>query len=375
MSSIIHAFVPDYYKKFTCKCGDCRASCCHGWKINLTMAEYFRLLGMDCDPVLRRRLDCAFCRRDEPSEEEYAFMEPSFVGSCRLLDDNGLCSLQKACGEEALPSVCRLFPRTVKKGPKGLYEAVFSNACEHTVELLMEKTDQVIFSFQNIRIPYEGVPEDVSQAFGDEKGERVRDCIEAMQVPGLSMRERVLRVVACAGCAYPYRKKTPEEVVSFMQSMTEVLSEVSDNIRRWGNLTFAVLREEKDMATLAERVEKEVYTILPEIDRWYENLLVNHLFYEQFPYVDPRLKEEDVSMGFVAVCSFLRLITMCSLYAAIHGAPEGEELPALSSDLKTVFADAAAALFRYVEHSSFYYNAAVLIKRGDMTGSVLLMEV
>jgi len=373
--TLIHAFVPDYYTDFACKCGECRASCCCGWPINLTMAEYFRLLGMDCDPALRGRLDCSFCRRDNPSEEEFAVMEPSFAGNCRLLAESGLCSLQLHCGEEALPSVCRLFPRSVKKGPGGLYEAVISNACERTIELLMEKKEPLTFSFSDITLPLESDLPDAGHAFTEEKGVRVRACTEAIQTPGLPLRERVLKVMACAGCDYPYRKKSPEEVVTFMEAMTGVLSEVSDNIRRWGNLTFAVLHEEKDMAAAAQRIEKEVYTALPDLDRWYENLLANHIFYEQFPYVDPRLEPRDAAMGFAAICSFLRLITMCSLYAALHGAPDGEDMPALSADLKTVFTDAAAALFRYAEHSSFYYNAALLIRRGDMTGSVLLMEV
>jgi len=337
------------------------------------MNEYFRLLGMDCDPALRRRMDCAFCRRDEPSEEKFAVMEPSFLGSCKLLDENGLCSLQISCGEEVLPSVCRLFPRAVKQGAGGLYEAVFSNACERTVELMTERKPPIGFSFETVTVPIETLPDGV--AFGDEKGERVRTCIEAMEKDDLSLRERVLAVMKAAGCTYTYRKNTPEEAVAFMESMTGVLSEVSDNVRRWGNLTFAILREENDMAACAERIEREVYQMLPELDGWYENLLVNHLFYEQFPYVDPRIDQSDAAMGFVAVCSFLRLITMCALFAALHGAPEGEDMPEISNDPKTVFVDAASALFRYIEHSSFYYNAAVLIRRGNMQGSVLLMEV
>ena len=56
-----HAFlVPDIYPSFRCKGGSCRSTCCKGWGISVRMEEYFRLLGMDCPPEIRRRLDCAF---------------------------------------------------------------------------------------------------------------------------------------------------------------------------------------------------------------------------------------------------------------------------------------------------------------------------
>ena len=53
-----HAFlVPDIYPSFRCKGGSCRSTCCKGWGISVRMEEYFRLLGMDCPPEIRRRLD------------------------------------------------------------------------------------------------------------------------------------------------------------------------------------------------------------------------------------------------------------------------------------------------------------------------------
>ena len=39
--------VPDYFPEFSCKMGACRAACCVGWPVSITMDDYFRLLGME----------------------------------------------------------------------------------------------------------------------------------------------------------------------------------------------------------------------------------------------------------------------------------------------------------------------------------------
>ena len=49
--------VPDYFPAFSCKMGACRRPCCEGWPISVSMKDYFHLMGADCSPDLRRRLD------------------------------------------------------------------------------------------------------------------------------------------------------------------------------------------------------------------------------------------------------------------------------------------------------------------------------
>ena len=106
--SFSHVFsVPAYYPNFHCKAGDCRHPCCSGWGITLSMKEYFNLIGMDCSPELRRRLDTAFHPVDVPSEERYACISPRWDGDCPLHLPNGYCALQCEHGEGAIPTVCR----------------------------------------------------------------------------------------------------------------------------------------------------------------------------------------------------------------------------------------------------------------------------
>ena len=125
------ATVPSYYKDFVCKCGACRHTCCDGWGITISEAEYFRLLGAAFPDDLRRRLDSALTVLDDPSPERYAYLRPNYLGDCKMLTESGLCALHAVCGEDELPLICRLYPRSVKRYG-GRHEIVISNTVDVT---------------------------------------------------------------------------------------------------------------------------------------------------------------------------------------------------------------------------------------------------
>lgn len=143
--------VPEYYPAFRCKCGRCRATCCGGWGISISMQEYFRLLGLDCSPALRRRLDGALCPLEEPTEARYAQLLPDWRGVCPLQGQDGLCMLQQECGADALPPVCRHYPRGLRTafGPA----CACSNSCEAVLEQLFCLEEPLAFLYVQAPAP------------------------------------------------------------------------------------------------------------------------------------------------------------------------------------------------------------------------------
>lgn len=139
--------VPDIYPDFKCKISDCRQSCCHGWEITLSMKEYFELVGMDCGPELRKRLDGSVYIVDHPSPERYAAIAKRYDGDCPMHDSNGYCSLQCCCGEAALTNVCRFYPRSPRT--RHALECSVAASCEGVCELLFAKKEPLSF----IKIP------------------------------------------------------------------------------------------------------------------------------------------------------------------------------------------------------------------------------
>lgn len=93
--------MPDYYKNFSCKIGGCRSACCEGWRISVSMNNYFHLVGLNCKKELRSRLDVGLRVLDRPSVDEYACFEPRYDGNCpmRLAD----------AGAHFTPSSARMF--------------------------------------------------------------------------------------------------------------------------------------------------------------------------------------------------------------------------------------------------------------------------
>ena len=100
--------VPDYYTSFTCKIDHCRSACCDGWPVTFSMADYFKLLSVDCSPELKGRLDISLHLTEHPTEEEYGTILPRYDGRCPIRLADGRCALQTEAGQGALPAVCRL---------------------------------------------------------------------------------------------------------------------------------------------------------------------------------------------------------------------------------------------------------------------------
>lgn len=111
-----HFLVPDYYEGFRCKGGACRRTCCDGWGISVTQAEYFRLLGMDCPPDLRRRIDVAFHAPETPSPERFRLITPTWQGDCRCAPRTGFAR----CNAPAEKKLCHDLPPVSAHAADGL---------------------------------------------------------------------------------------------------------------------------------------------------------------------------------------------------------------------------------------------------------------
>ncbi len=139
--------MPSYYKSFHCLAEACQDHCCGGWKIAFDKKDYFRLRRLDAPKELKERVDRTVCRlRGDPSNMMgcYAEFRLGEDRCCPLLDPDGLCSLQKGCGEEALPRVCREFPRKTQRTVMAK-EYTLSPACEGVLQLLWDRPEGIDF--------------------------------------------------------------------------------------------------------------------------------------------------------------------------------------------------------------------------------------
>ncbi|MBF0369033.1 MAG: flagellin lysine-N-methylase [Magnetococcales bacterium] len=135
----------NYLSHFQCIGGACELSCCRGWPIKLLNDDLNRLRqSLGGSEAMRKRFErlvempqnpATGDQRKEGHDGEKACLK-MIDGGCGFLDGAGLCTIQNDHGENALPSVCRQFPRNIARF-RGRYEITASLACPEIARLCL----------------------------------------------------------------------------------------------------------------------------------------------------------------------------------------------------------------------------------------------
>lgn len=370
-----HEFlVPDYYSGFSCKMGECRHACCVGWPVSFSMQDYFNLLGVDCSPQLRSKLDCSMHLLDYPSPEEYAQITPRYDGDCPMRLSDGRCGLQAELGEDVLAAVCRLYPRGVRV--QGGYECSCANSCEAVPEMFLDKTEPISFGKVSLTIDVPQEPERHEPMEFTERKQPIRLWLlshiqnrdysflerfyllhESMDILDQALSERNwdrVDVLISGAEKLPEPEKLEinhNMVFSGMEKFKPVLEyivENSESIRPYGEAAFRYFGDGESLILHYMQARQHFEELLPQWKIWFEHLLVNHLFFTQFPFQDPPMPLKD---EFLAVCATYALLRfLCVGWAANHGT---------TADI----VDAAAAAFRLIDHTDFNRYAANILRK------------
>ena len=366
--------VPDYVPDFACKMGACRSACCEGWPISFTMEDYFRLLGVPCSPELRRRLDGSMQLALHPTPQEYAQITPRYDGQCPMRMADGRCLLHAELGENALAAVCRLYPRGVR-AENGVLECSCANSCEAVLELFLGR--KAPLAFVRRALPLEPPPAPPREFFF-ETADRPLDIrlflIARMQDRRYPLPRRLLalgealhalddaltahdvaRVARLLAGEAPL--PTPEAPapgakelgfgLRVAERMLTLMDARSVSIREYGEQALAVFGSDGNTLARYEDATARFAALIPGWETWFEHMLVNHMFFVQFPYQDRPVSLRD---EFIALCAvYVLLRFLCVGWTAEH--PE-----------ESAAVDVAAAAFRLIDHTDFDRYAAPILK-------------
>lgn len=364
--------VPGYYSSFVCKADRCRHTCCDGLDIRISQEEYFRLAGLSCPEDLRSALDVSLHVLPHPDEYAYACLSPDFFGRCRMMDEKGLCALQKTCGYEVLTSVCRYFPRSpkLKKEP----ECSISNACEETLELLRKQ--DFVWSLEKRHLAFDLAGEEPADTDPDShvKTGIHRFAVSLMTKKGISLSGRLGLI------RYVCRSLLPMEESSLFWTSYRIDHFLEEEKRRalcqypvsvspslLSRLIRSAGEAHPDLAPCTEGAlqvceEKQLITgsfldgILREMDRiskdfssFLSDVLTNELFYVYFPFPDglsmdsasdvlaviaamilvmisgnrDALRTEDAQTDFLA--AFFRMADLTDFWRSVHAAMQEDD--------------------------------------------------
>lgn len=356
--------VPDYFPEFSCKMGACRAACCVGWPVSITMDDYFRLLGMECSPELRRRLDVALHICEHPTPDEYAQILPRWDGDCQLRMEDGRCMLHAELGESALSHVCALYPRGVRCDSEP--ECSCANSCERVVEMLMERREPIAFTPMELAFDLPAQPDQRSIFYTAGRGQDIRMHfirilqkrvyplpLRLMQLSGdLAKMDAALtakdpawvdRILAEDVCRPDLPEKMPDWAhlkagLEAAERMVDMFDRGSRSICDYGEAALKYFGEGEAAFGRYAIARAHFDELLPNWEIYFENLLVNHMFFARFPFQDRPVSLKDEFIALCAVYSLLRFLSIGWL--ADKSSPDD-------------FVDVAAAAFRLIDHTSF----------------------
>ncbi len=374
MSGQKNHWVPDYYPNFACKGPECRACCCQGWDVSISLDEYFRLIGLDCSAPLRKKLDCAFYVLDQPDPSKYARIKKNYLGDCPLHGADGYCALQKEEGEEAIPAICRYYPRGPRLNP--MNECSCACSCEATLELMFQDARPLAFHEEPLAFDIPGL-EGPKSEIPYYRDIRVLS-ISVLQDRSFSLPERLTRLgrmmklLSAASGNGAHAMRLALKKCRLMARLAPVNKNPNDaNLEALGELLHKLGGASRSVASYVETAHSALGLgteealsryqeasahfdrVLPDWPIYFEHMLVNHIFFEQFPFADEResLYEEYVSL--CAVFAFIRTLAVGYM--------------ANKSDMRA-FVDVCAAAFRLIDHSTFEYKALGLLKSMNACG-------
>lgn len=367
-------FVPDYYERFTCKADRCRANCCHGWNITISMQDYFNLLSVPCSEKLRRKLDVSLHLIKDADPQRYAQILPGWTGNCPLQQEDGLCALQRECGEQVLSSTCRYYPRGVRTAFDD--ECCLSGSCEGVLETMFESMEPIRIKRKELTFDMELPARAESDSAADtersiqgvwfsilqDRSQPLSIRLERLGAVAKALSDRGDTSVALAikeGLAsFEVVPKTREdgekgfalqaEILRLMARQSEIMKPfVAQALEAFG-LSEETQATENGAYENYLSLKAHFETAYPAWQVYFEHMLVNHIHYQGYPY---SARHESVWDEYTAICA---------LYASLRALTIGclkdkEGIEAL--------VDICAAAFKLFDHSAFDHNAMVLLRR------------
>ena len=352
--------MPEYYSEFKCKMGECRSACCVGWPITVSLENYFKLIGMDCTPELRSRLDVGLRMSDRPTPEHYACFNPRYDGNCPMRMEDGRCSIHAEMGEDALADVCRLFPRGIRVD--GVRECSCSNSCEAVAEIFLRMSEPMKFVRKQITVEVPDGSDNTGHVHTEEEQKKRMAIIALLQSREKSLPMRIAEL----GCMVGQKEIVPgcgADGAELLLPMLKTLADHHDSIADYAAEAISRFTGDDGMFDRGayEKAAREFEDRFAQGETLFEHLIVNHIFFSRFPVTARKMAEIEVWKSLVMVYALLRFIAVG--YTVSHPDEDG-------------LADAVSACFRMIDHTEFEpYAAALLRKYGadgeDIPGKLL----
>lgn len=307
--------IPNYFKKFKCKCGDCRNTCCVGWTVTMSVNEYFKIKNLECDEEFREKLDRGIYTCINPTAERYAYIKKNYYGDCVFHDWDGLCEIHKKFGEENIARVCDMYPKSIKGFP--YYEKSCGNSCEGVLELIINSNEKLTF---------------------DEYPDNPDYSIELKCIDLIQEEKPLFEKFKEIGKIFDYDSYIDickEELLSMIYEYV-LLYKDNNSLDEYVESIEKMFGED-NILKVYDECKNHLYKIVPDYDNYISKIMANHMLFTDFPYE----KIGHSNLSFYSLCGVYSFSTFV--------------LTLMMRDKNTItdMVDILSKIFRLVEHSQF----------------------
>lgn len=290
---------------------------------------------MDCSKRLHDRIEVAFEDPHEVSPMCYKYISFNWLGNCQMYED-GLCMLHAQKGEDSLPKICRLYPRSLKK-INDCYIACCSSSCEAVVEMLYTDKQMSIIKQDLDLTP------SIEYRVNEDMYSQLMRINNYLKDNSISLKQRIINI-----CKYIDSEQFSQEYNNNDNPISlaiEILNRLIQSQNFFADICNEIIdrysNNQQQYYIDAKQFENK-YIIW---ETFFENVLNNSLIYENFPFVDECFDKTNAFKGLCASYGLLRIV--CIGYTSIH------------SDENSLI-DAVSGLFHLIDHTAFYYNINVI---------------
>ena len=269
------------------------------------------------------------------TEDRFRYISFNWLGFCPLQDQK-LCAIHRDKGEELLPMICRLYPRSFKN-INGVNFVSCSGSCEAVIEMLFDNDAMKVVSGElDAEIEtIHNIPED-----------SIRQLSHFQQI--IQDRSTTLAVSLYDICSIVNEEEFIKDFFAgddALQNALTVLHKLYKSNAQLEDIAGPIIDRYTDDPSLYKTDIKEFENDYPEWMTFFERVINNSMMYECFPFVDSRF---DKTLSYKGLCvSYGLMRVICAGNHHFH------------KD-KDSLIDAISALYHLIDHTSFYYNVNVL---------------
>lgn len=210
---------PDYYKEFKCIDKKCTDSCCAGWEVDLDDASFEYYRGVEGEFGERLKSVMVF----EEGENRFKLRAN---GRCPFLNDENLCDLYIALGEDKLCKTCTEHPRYMNDFGD-LREQGISLSCPEAARIILSKKTPVTYDTAVTDEMVEGLSSLDPQKYVQLVMER-KKAYAVAENRKLPIRERIAQILETGievQCQLTRRKVNTDS--------TEIITNRSEVLAKW----------------------------------------------------------------------------------------------------------------------------------------------